>query len=195
MAQEHKRRGGSLSAPFPRPSAYAHIGWRSGLRWYPDAGRALAIVGTGNRRLGAALLAATSARCAVTDNVRRALAARTGAVAFPAHRSNVARALAGKPLSGPKVEAFRRALLGDTRAIVIDVWTLRAFGETRPTIQARNRISRSIKRAARRHNVTPRDYQAAIWCGIQIAFGREPVTYSLALYRLSAQACLWENPC
>jgi hypothetical protein len=79
---------------------------------------------------------------------------------------NCTRARQGKPLLGPKVEAFRRAILGDTEAVVIDRWTCRALGVKPPKAWPQGRyeaLCEGIRKRARRVGMAPRDYQAALW--------------------------------
>lgn len=44
------------------------------------------------------------------------------------HCGNLNRAIQNKPLSGPKVQAFLRAMFGDQNAVVVDRWVIRACG-------------------------------------------------------------------
>jgi hypothetical protein len=173
------------------PQAYFAIGKSLGLRWYAESEPGVIAAGKGDKHLGAALIAATSPKTPILDNLRRAM---RGDSPLPCHKSNLALAYAGQPLRGPKVEAFRKALLGDTDAIPLDVWMLRAYGLTDDlTMPVRRRVLSRINRAASKASCTPRDYAASIWCGIILAHGREPLHYGESLRRLQAQEELWES--
>lgn len=69
-------------------------------------------------------------------------------------------------LTGPKVAEFARAIAGDSDAVVIDVWMLRAAGITdrdAPSAVQRARITDAVRRLARRHELEPRTMQALLW--------------------------------
>lgn len=81
---------------------------------------------------------------------------------------NLERAAAGEPLGGQKIRAFERALTGDTEAIVLDRHMLRAFGykNLAPSrIGQRLALEDAVRAGAKRHGLTPRQYQAAVWEG------------------------------
>lgn len=90
-------------------------------------------------------------------------------------RANLAKARAiaagGKPLtvlSGPKVRAFYRALVGDDSAAVIDVWTVRAAGWlTSLTERAYALVSRALEIAARKLNTSVTRLQAVAWVAVR----------------------------
>jgi hypothetical protein len=173
------------------PRAYYKLGEWPGLRWYTECAPALDAAGKGNPTLGAALIAATSPRCGIVDNLRRAL---RGTSPLPAHQPNLARAFANLPLRGPKVEPFRRALLGDGDAVPLDIWMARAYGISEdPTLSVRRTTLCRIRAGAKHYNVFPRDYAAAVWCGIILSQGREPLNYGQALRLLIAQEELWKS--
>lgn len=160
-----------------KPAYYFHRGKHIGLTWYADSEPAIKLA-------SAARIAATSARTGIVDNLRRAL---RGDSPLPAHKGNLERAARGEPLSGPKVEAFRLALLGDLTAIPVDVWMFRAYRWTNETMSARKDVERRVRIGASRMKCAPRDYAASIWCGILLHHGREPLHYGQALHRLTAQ--------
>lgn len=160
------------------------LGAPHGLRWYAESAHAIELVGAGNPVLGARLLAATSPRCAITDNLRRALRRSSP---MPCHQYNLTRALADTEVSGPKVRQFSLALQGDPEAIPVDVWLARVYGiSNRPTLREHRMVHARIRRAARRENLAPRDYAAAVWCGIILHTGRVPLNYGSALDALEA---------
>ena len=83
-------------------------------------------------------------------------------------------AMQGKRFGGNKLYNFYRALMGDTEAVVIDRWMLRAFGftisEDNPkaainsaTMQQYQFIEAYIRQIARRTGATPVQVQSAIW--------------------------------
>lgn len=154
-----------------------------GQRWYPASTPIVAQVGEGDILLGARLLAATSPRCALIDNLRRALRRQSP---LPTHQANIARALRGEELSGPKVSAFARALSGDLDAITIDVWLCRALN-IHPKLTTRQYLSaeRRIRRAASRAHCNPRDFAASVWCGTLLIHNKPALNYADAMEALS----------
>jgi hypothetical protein len=82
---------------------------------------------------------------------------------------NVERAERGEPLSGPKVDNFRKALQGDTSAVVVDRWMLRALGiERAPRTERRyEEIADILRRRAAKAGKTPREYQADLWVKVR----------------------------
>lgn len=156
-----------------------------GRTWYTDSQPAILRVGGGDAHLGAALLAATSPRCQILDNLRRALR-RTSPL--PCHATNLQRALSGQPLRGPKVTAFAAALSGDPAAIPVDIWLCRAFGQPDdPSLRHIREVQRRVRHGARLRRLTPRDYAAVVWCSTITAWGRTPMHYGHALTILESQ--------
>lgn len=156
----------------------------NGRTWYADSTPAIILAGSGDLHLGAALLAATSPRCGIVDNLRRALRRSSP---LPCHTTNLNRALAGAPLRGPKVAAFAAALAGDPDAIPVDIWLCRAFGQPDDPTRAQMRdIQRRVRRGAALRRLSPRDYAAVVWCDIITAWGKTPLHYGIALNRLEA---------
>ena len=111
---------------------------RQGADWYRLAGaaaRSMARKHGVTRACAAGVIAALSPRLTWSYNVRAAeLTLQGGDVpgVFRASLAKARRIAAGERplsvLSGPKVRAFYRALMGDTSAAVVDVWTARAAG-------------------------------------------------------------------
>lgn len=69
-------------------------------------------------------------------------------------------------LGGPKVTAFYRNIMGDTDAVTVDVWITRAAtrgARNQPTAREYREIAVALRREARRANMSPRDFQAAVW--------------------------------
>jgi len=68
-------------------------------------------------------------------------------------------------LKGLKTNAFARAIAGDTDAVVIDVWMMRAAGmETdSPNKGQYLALSEAVREVASQFGITPRTAQALIW--------------------------------
>jgi hypothetical protein len=76
--------------------------------------------------------------------------------------------LARDYVTGPKVSAFLRAILGDTDAVVLDRWALRAAGyPERVNKTEREKIANGYRLAAELVGETPRDFQAIVWIHIR----------------------------
>jgi hypothetical protein len=70
--------------------------------------------------------------------------------------------------TGPKVNAFYRALKGEGDAVVVDRWILRiVYPDDRGYPARVRRITQSIQRAAMLEQVTPRELQAAMWLKVR----------------------------
>ena len=93
-------------------------------------------------------------------------------------RRNVAKAWAiatgeGRPLdilSGPKVRAFYRNIMGDLSAVTVDRWAARAAGVTEayPSTRARyDEVAACYIAAAAVVGVEPAILQAIVWCSIR----------------------------
>ena len=70
-------------------------------------------------------------------------------------------------LGGDKTRSFARNLSGDTDAVTVDVWAMRAamgFDKQSLTPKQYASIARSYRSAAARVGLTPRDFQAVVWC-------------------------------
>lgn len=158
---------------------------RRGRAWY-DAARAecerLADeYGVGMARV-AAVLAITSPDAQLVTNIRwteaalrrkRARKAQTSAGRYPANQlPKLRRALDGRvpnpgaAVSGPKVEAFYHAIMGDQDCLVIDRWASYAAGGPRdvpPRRKQREVIGQAYIEAARIAGESVRDFQAIIW--------------------------------
>lgn len=144
----------------------------------------------------AGVIAALSPRCQWSTNVAWAsavmLAARRGGACPAVHTKTMRRqawriARGEAPLSvlhGPKVRAFWANIVGDTDAVTVDVWAVRAARGDRPTVaDGRGRMRYAdngrvsareyaayadvYRRAARRLGVTPREVQAAVWVAVR----------------------------
>lgn len=80
---------------------------------------------------------------------------------------NLERIARGEPMEGPKVNAFYAALNGDTNAVVIDIWMMRAVGlKGDSPNDAEYAILEGVIRArAATAGVKPAEFQAAVWAG------------------------------
>jgi hypothetical protein len=68
-------------------------------------------------------------------------------------------------LKGLKTNAFARAIAGDTDAVVIDVWMMRAalMQTDSPNKSQYNMLADTVRKIAGEHGITPRTCQALIW--------------------------------
>jgi hypothetical protein len=69
-------------------------------------------------------------------------------------------------LKGQKTNAFARAIAGDTDAVVIDVWMIRAAGMDASKGVNKgdyNMLADTVRKIADEHGITPRTAQALIW--------------------------------
>lgn len=72
----------------------------------------------------------------------------------------------GENATGPKVNAFYRAIRGDEDVLVVDRWAAFAAGSDRdkvPGAKARKAIADAYRRAAEFTGETVRDFQAIVW--------------------------------
>ena len=117
--------------------------------------------------------AATSPGCHVKTNLAWTReACRTKGAAdvgrWPnAMRPRVLAALQGDyaKVGGLKVRNFAAGILGDSRAVVLDRWALRAAGHGRDSCTAKQyaRIAADYTTAAEHVGEHPRDFQAIVW--------------------------------
>jgi len=70
-------------------------------------------------------------------------------------------------ITGPKVNAFYRALMGDREALVLDRWAIRAAGHPLPRSEVprtlRRELDAAYRAAARACGETVRAFQAIVW--------------------------------
>jgi hypothetical protein len=86
----------------------------------------------------------------------------------------------GFQLSGPKVNAFYRNLIGDLGPITVDVWMLRYFGfasDKAPTKKIYENISARVRRIAKSYNLFPAEVQAILWSAVRSHNGHKPATF------------------
>jgi Ser/Thr protein kinase RdoA (MazF antagonist) len=152
---------------------------RRGRAWYDAARKACheiaADTGVEWERV-AAVMAITSPDAKLMQNIawtRAACENGGGCGRYPAdQRPKVYRALYDRAdrvsaaVSGPKVTAFYRAILGDADILVIDRWAAFAAGYDRakpPTKRERAVIEPAYRAAANLVGESVRDFQAIVW--------------------------------
>jgi hypothetical protein len=120
--------------------------------------------------VGASIVAAFSPRERWSSNVAKALAFSMGKpVAGLQNNYRMAERameLGFDALKGQKTNAFARAIAGDTNAVVIDVWMIRAAGmDASKGVNKSdyNMLSDAVRNIASEHGITPRTAQALIW--------------------------------
>ena len=70
-------------------------------------------------------------------------------------------------ITGPKVTAFFQNIMGDPLSVTIDLWATRAaIGEDIPG-RLRATVERAYLNAAKKRNVSPRDFQAVVWVSVR----------------------------
>ena len=156
----------------------------AGAQWYDDAREYARLIADNLNRqttlfasygeeatieTGACILAAYSPNNRWANNISCALRYSLGETvgglyAKPAKLADIrARGLAA--ITGPKLRAFARNIIGDPDAVTIDVWMARAAklsGEV-PTAKEYRTCEAAIHAAARKYNLTPATAQAVVW--------------------------------
>ncbi len=150
----------------------------AGSGWYRKAGkvtRAIARECGVSNATAAGVIAALSPRVQWVYNVKAARLLLSG-VTPACFRQSLAKAnriAAGerplKVLSGPKVRAFYRALMGDQSAAVVDVWTARAAGLSGDFLSAReySDVAAALQIGATECNTTVSTLQAVAWVQVR----------------------------
>ena len=117
----------------------------------------------------ACIVSAFSPRERWASNVRKALDYSVG-ITPVGLSNNVAMADASlvhgfDALKGLKTNAFARAIAGDTDAVVVDVWMMRAadMNTDSPNKTQYNMVADAIRDAAQLFGLSPRTAQALIW--------------------------------
>jgi hypothetical protein len=140
--------------------------------WYFDAQEVAEDVAENlgaSLEIGASVVSAFSPRERWSSNVAKALAFSQGKpVAGLSNNIRMAEAakVAGfDALKGLKTNAFARAIAGDTDAVVIDVWMMRAAGmpTDSPNKTQYREVSEAVRNVAAEFGITPRTAQALIW--------------------------------
>lgn len=164
----------------------AHPSFESGLGWYPAAVDAISrIAGCFHRdaRQVAAIVAVMSPKVGVQHNVRLALdVLRGGNVAGLGLNVRKALTIAESTYpaewearaTGPKVSAFRRALLGED-CLVLDSWAIfAAIQKDAAQGKAREMVSRLYRARAQALQLPVSAYQAGIWAAVRAHNGYKP---------------------
>lgn len=150
-----------------------------GRAWYPEARRTvrqLADASGSSQAVAAGVVAALSPRLMWVVNVRAAGVVLQGGIPAGVFKTSLYKAQriasrAARPLDvlrGPKVRAFYRAIMGDTRAAVVDVWVLRVAGWARSlTERAYAQVAGALEVAAAKLRVSVTDLQATAWVAIR----------------------------
>jgi hypothetical protein len=176
---EHGAMVAAISATYARASSKDIADGRA---WYPSVmarchAMADDLVPPGTV---AAVISALSPRCQWAVNLRWAEATiaafRAGesdppAVNFPANRAKAWSALTLGPdvIRAPKTSSFVANIRGDTDAVTVDVWAMRAAGIERDSLSPLQyaRIVSAYREVAATVGETPRDLQAITWCVIR----------------------------
>lgn len=140
--------------------------------WYHEANDVAKVVAKNvNRPLahGAAVVAAFSIRERWASNMTKAIHFSLGNVPVGLTQ-NVELATKAvvfgiDALNGLKTNAFARAIAGDSDAVTIDVWMMRAGGldKDAPTRREYPLLVSALRDAAIDFDLTPRTAQAAVW--------------------------------
>lgn len=91
-------------------------------------------------------------------------------------QGNIQRGISGLPLSGPKVESERLALLGDPDAVVLDRWWARLGEDPNRGVFTNAQegvldpkdypvMQEAVRAQARKEGMTPNTYSANVWTG------------------------------
>ena len=140
--------------------------------WYRDAEEVAEEVARNletTLEVGASVVSAFSPRERWSSNVAKAIAFSLGhGVRGLGQNLRMAQAsleLGFDALNGAKTNAFARAIAGDTNAVVIDVWMMRAakMESDSPTQAQYIRLSQALTNVAKEFGITPRTAQALIW--------------------------------
>lgn len=140
--------------------------------WYHDAQAVASEVANNlgvTLEVGASIVAAFSPRERWSSNVAKAIAyslgSRPAGLGNNLRMADAALAAGFDALNGLKTNAFARAIAGDTDAVVIDVWMMRAAGmdANAPNKGQYLALSESVREVASEFAITPRTAQALIW--------------------------------
>jgi len=140
--------------------------------WYRDAeavAQDIATLGNVSIDIAACIIAAFSPRERWSTNVAKATAFALGNKP-KGLQNNLRMAEASltqgfDALKGLKTNAFARAIAGDTHAVVIDVWMMRAaqMDTDSPNVTQYRALTAAVNNVAREFDITPRTAQALIW--------------------------------
>ena len=120
--------------------------------------------------VGASIVAAFSPRERWASNVAKSLAFSMGkpvvGLSNNLAMANNSLTMGFDALNGQKTNAFARAIAGDTDAVVIDVWMIRAahLDASKGVNKTQyNTLADSVRKVAKEFGLTPRTSQALIW--------------------------------
>jgi hypothetical protein len=120
--------------------------------------------------VGASIVAAFSPRERWSSNVAKSLAFSMGkpvaGLSNNLAMANNSLTMGFEALNGQKTNAFARAIAGDSDAVVIDVWMIRAAGldASKGVNKTQyNTLVDSVRKVAKEFGLTPRTAQALIW--------------------------------
>ncbi len=119
--------------------------------------------------VGASIVAAFSPRERWATNVAKSYAFANGkpvsGLSNNLKMANDSLSLGFDALKGLKTNAFARAIAGDSNAVVIDVWMMRAanMDTDSPNKSQYLALSDAVRKVASDHGITPRTAQALIW--------------------------------
>ena len=119
--------------------------------------------------VGAGVVSAFSPRERWSSNITKAVSFSLGkSVSGLSNNLKMANAVLDEgfdALKGLKTNAFARAIAGDTEAVVIDVWMMRAakMPTDSPTQGQYHALTKAVNKVAGEFGLTPRTTQALIW--------------------------------
>jgi hypothetical protein len=140
--------------------------------WYHEAQDVAQEVATNlnaSLEVGAGVVSAFSPRERWSSNITKAVSFSLGkSVTGLANNLKMANAVLDggiDALNGLKTNAFARAIAGDTEAVVIDVWMMRAAEmlTDSPTQGQYLALTKAVNKVAGEFGLTPRTAQALIW--------------------------------
>jgi hypothetical protein len=140
--------------------------------WYHEAQDVAQEVATNlnsSLEIGAGVVSAFSPRERWSSNITKAVSFSLGkSVTGLANNLKMANAVLDggiDALNGLKTNAFARAIAGDTEAVVIDVWMMRAAEmlTDSPTQGQYLALTKAVNKVAGEFGLTPRTAQALIW--------------------------------
>jgi len=156
---------------------------RRGRSWYPELNRRLQVMADENGHSlaqAAAVCAITSVDAVVILNLRwteEILRGERTYGKYPSQRDPIAAALMtrfpGRFVRGPKCSAYYRAIMGDTTALVLDRWAIKAAGivQKRHDLGAilRREVDAAYRESAAACGETVRAFQAIAWLAVREA--------------------------
>lgn len=173
---------------------YIHKGEKDRF-WYRDTELLfVSLFGLARLDLTTQLFAATSIKTSLPANIRlfrRALKEIENDLPFsnylPAMRFQLELIRKGRPIQARKIRNFAAAMSGDTEAVVVDRWIMRAYGldgDKSPTTREYDKIEELVKYAASVRGEEPRQTCAMIWSGIRGGVTRYDQILRHQLYNL-----------